>query len=121
MRMWVVVGVYAQRVQGEKAAVAPRCPARCPTRCPAHHASWMRARHEWFFRSGLDHLVWVFGMLCAFFFPNFDTSLQRLDALNHTRRLLAKSAVVAGSLLLGGWWYANFFAHQHTVPSIGDQ
>ena len=21
--------------------------------------------HEWFFRSGLDHFVWVFGMLCA--------------------------------------------------------
>ena len=29
-----------------------------------------------FFRSGLDHLVWVFGMVCAFLFPFFDRQLQ---------------------------------------------
>ena len=32
--------------------------------------------HEWFFRSGLDHLVWVFGMFCAFAFPWLDRQLQ---------------------------------------------
>jgi hypothetical protein len=32
--------------------------------------------HEWFFRSGLDHFVWVFGMFCAFAFPWFDAKLS---------------------------------------------
>ena len=32
--------------------------------------------HEWFFRSGLDHLVWIFGMFCAFAFPWLDTQVR---------------------------------------------
>ena len=31
----------------------------------------MEPLHEWFFRSGLDRYVWIYGMACAFFHPRY--------------------------------------------------
>ena len=45
--------------------------------------------HEWFFRSGLDHFVWVFGMFCAFAFPWLDKQLQAMEALDAAKRARA--------------------------------
>jgi len=35
--------------------------------------------HEWRFRSSLDHLVWIFGMVVAYSFPKFDAWVNALD------------------------------------------
>merc|ERR1712100_191659 len=49
--------------------------------------------HEWFFRSGLDHFVWVFGMFCAFAFPWFDAKLMAIESLEASKRTMMKLAV----------------------------
>jgi hypothetical protein len=73
------------------------------------HPEFSDALHEWYFRSHLDHLVWIFGMLCAFCFPWADRQLQRIDELPTTLRFAAKAGVAAAVLLLGSHWYVNTF------------
>merc|ERR1719240_97075 len=66
--------------------------------------------HEWFFRSGLDHLVWVFGMFCAFAFPWLDRQLQAIESFDAGKRVGVKLALLGVTLALGAWWYLNYFA-----------
>ena len=46
-------------------------------------------------RSGLDHLVWVFGMFCAFSFPWLDEKLQLIESLPKPQHLASKVALLA--------------------------
>ena len=73
------------------------------------HPEFTDALHEWFFRSGLDHLVWIFGMLCAFLFPWFDRQLQQLEELPSARQTMYKAALVGGTLAVGTWWTVSVF------------
>jgi len=66
--------------------------------------------HEWFFRSGLDHFVWVFGMFCAFAFPFLDNQLELLDSLPAPKRFPAKVVLLTATLGLGVWWCLTYFA-----------
>jgi hypothetical protein len=66
--------------------------------------------HEWFFRSGLDHLVWVFGMLCACAFPWLDARLQALEELPAGRRHVRRALLLAATLAASGYWYAQYFS-----------
>jgi len=73
------------------------------------HPEFTDALHEWFFRSGLDHLVWIFGMLCALSFPFYDAKLQAIEKLAPAQKLLAKAALLGATLALGGWWFFSYF------------
>ena len=73
------------------------------------HPEFTDALHEWFFRSGLDHLVWVFGMICAFCFPFFDRQLQALDELPSPKQTTYRAALVGGTLALGAWWCVSCY------------
>lgn len=66
--------------------------------------------HEWFFRSGLDHLVWVFGMFCAFAFPFLDRKMRALEELPTAARICARLALLAVTLAVTAWWYFSYFA-----------
>ena len=66
--------------------------------------------HEWFFRSGLDRFVWIYGMACAYCHPACERLLQRLDALPGPRRLLVRSAVVAACLAVGAVWFKEVYS-----------
>jgi len=66
--------------------------------------------HEWFFRSGLDHFVWVFGMFCAFAFPWLDRQLAAIESLESGKRSMAKLALLGVTLALGYWWWSSYFA-----------
>ncbi len=66
--------------------------------------------HEWFFRSGLDHLVWVFGMLCALCYPWFERKLSEVEALPRERRLATKGAVVGCVLAVLFGWRLRYFS-----------
>jgi len=74
------------------------------------HPEFTDSLHEWFFRSGLDHIVWVFGMLCALCFPWFDRKLQELERLPTNQRLPAKAGVVGCTLLVMLGWGIRFFS-----------
>jgi hypothetical protein len=73
------------------------------------HPEFTDALHEWFFRSGLDHLVWVFGMLCAFLFPWFDKQLQMLEELPSPKQTMYKAALIGLTLALSVWYTVTFF------------
>ena len=66
--------------------------------------------HEWFFRSGLDHLVWVFGMFCAFSFPWLDSKLEQIESLPSGKANFATLTILGVATLLGLWWYYSYFS-----------
>jgi len=66
--------------------------------------------HEWYFRSTLDHLVWIVGMATAFFFPNMDAGLARVEALPATQRTALKAAIVVVALMLMRMHYTMVFS-----------
>jgi len=66
--------------------------------------------HEWFFRSGLDHLVWVFGMLCAFSFPFFDRMMQTLEEMPSFKRTATRAAVLVATVGVALYWYFAYFS-----------
>eukprot|EP00669_Euglena_mutabilis_P001947 TRINITY_DN12542_c0_g1_i1.p1 TRINITY_DN12542_c0_g1~~TRINITY_DN12542_c0_g1_i1.p1 ORF type:complete len:354 (+),score=139.09 TRINITY_DN12542_c0_g1_i1:690-1751(+) len=59
---------------------------------------------EWAFRSGLDHLVWIAGMLTAFVHPNADGVLERLDAMAPVSQYAIKAGVVAACVAALAVW-----------------
>lgn len=65
--------------------------------------------HEWYFRSTLDHLVWIVGMATAFFFPNMDNCLARVEAMRVRQRSFFKISVIILSLLLMWMFYKSCF------------
>mmetsp|Transcript_27221 Transcript_27221/g.87400 ORF Transcript_27221/g.87400 Transcript_27221/m.87400 type:complete len:555 (+) Transcript_27221:154-1818(+) len=73
------------------------------------HPEFTDSLHEWFFRSGLDHFVWIFGMLCAYSFPWYDRQLQAIEDMPSGKRALAKAAVIGGALAVGGWYVHTYF------------
>ena len=58
---------------------------------------------EWQFRSHLDHLVWIFGMFCAYNHPRVDSWLVKLDALPRLQswgiKLLVSMLTIVGLYL----------------------
>jgi len=66
--------------------------------------------HEWFFRSGLDRFVWIYGMACAYCHPACERLLQRLDGLPSPKRGVMRAAVVAACLAVGGVWYDKIYS-----------
>ena len=74
------------------------------------HPEFTDELHEWFFRSGLDHLVWVVGMLCAYSFPWYDRQLQKVEELPPARKLAATIALIGAVLGIGGWYYLTYFS-----------
>ncbi|KAL3905035.1 MAG: hypothetical protein SGPRY_011062 [Prymnesium sp.] len=73
------------------------------------HPEFTDALHEWFFRSGLDHFVWVFGMFCAFSFPWLDSKLHAIENQPFSQRLLMKTALFGLTMGVGVWWYLEYF------------
>eukprot|EP00754_Rhynchopus_humris_P008897 Rhum_TRINITY_DN13870_c0_g1::Rhum_TRINITY_DN13870_c0_g1_i2::g.65222::m.65222 len=64
--------------------------------------------HEWFFRSGLDRYVWIFGMLCANFHPTTEKFLLWMDSLPQAARFGARSVFTGTLLTIGVYWYRSF-------------
>ena len=66
--------------------------------------------HEWFFRSTLDHLVWIIGMATAFFFPNMDNALLKLESLPVKPRSAIKTAILVVCLFVMRRFYVSVFS-----------
>jgi len=63
--------------------------------------------HEWVFRSTLDHYATLFGMLCAYFHPNTEAFLRRINASSKSHLIITSiSIVVFGVNYI---WYKNVF------------
>ncbi len=66
--------------------------------------------YEWFFRSGLDRFVWIYGMLCAACHPAAERLLGQLDALRGMDGHVARGAVLAACAVVGAAWYDKVYS-----------
>jgi hypothetical protein len=65
--------------------------------------------HEWQFRTGLDHYVWIFGMFCAFTHPRFSAYINSMDNGNGTTSRVVLGAVGVVPFVI---WAATIFPQQ---------
>ncbi|KMS96052.1 hypothetical protein BVRB_002520 [Beta vulgaris subsp. vulgaris] len=65
--------------------------------------------HEWHFRSGLDRYIWIIGMIYAYYHPNVEKYLEKLEEAEPKRRHAIKTAIVAAAASVGYLWYEYIY------------
>ena len=65
---------------------------------------------EWFFRSWLDHYIWIVGMICAYNHPNIEKFLIKIDKLPNRTSNAIKIGITAVALVCCYFYYVNFFS-----------
>lgn len=65
--------------------------------------------HEWHFRSGLDRYIWITGMIYAYYHPNVEKWMEKLEESEPKRRQAIKTGVVVAAASVGYLWYEYIY------------
>ncbi|XP_050232228.1 protein REDUCED WALL ACETYLATION 3-like [Mercurialis annua] len=65
--------------------------------------------HEWHFRSGLDRYIWIIGMIYAYYHPNIEKLMEKLEESEPKRRRIIKTGIAASASLVGLLWYEYIY------------
>lgn len=65
--------------------------------------------HEWHFRSGLDRYIWITGMIYAYYHPNVEKWMEKLEESEPKRRQAIKTGVVVAAVSVGYLWYEYIY------------
>uniref|UniRef100_A0A7C9DUK3 Cas1p 10 TM acyl transferase domain-containing protein n=1 Tax=Opuntia streptacantha TaxID=393608 RepID=A0A7C9DUK3_OPUST len=65
--------------------------------------------HEWHFRSGLDRYIWIIGMIYAYYHPNVEKWMEKLEESEPKRRQAIKTGVVVAAVSVGYLWYEYIY------------
>ncbi|XP_025823970.1 protein REDUCED WALL ACETYLATION 3-like isoform X1 [Panicum hallii] len=76
---------------------------------PEHSKVNLPLLHEWHFRSGLDRYIWIIGMIYAYFHPNVEKWMEKLEESDTKVRLSIKGTIVTISLMAGYLWYEYIY------------
>jgi hypothetical protein len=76
---------------------------------PEPSKSHLPLLHEWHFRSGLDRYIWIIGMIYAYFHPNVERWMEKLEEAETKVRLSIKGTIVTVSVLAGYLWYEYIY------------
>lgn len=67
--------------------------------------------HEWYFRSGLDRYIWIYGMICAYIKPTVEGWLKTIDAMADKRRRYGmRGAIIAACCVITAVWYTYVYS-----------
>ncbi|XP_023545165.1 protein REDUCED WALL ACETYLATION 3 [Cucurbita pepo subsp. pepo] len=65
--------------------------------------------HEWHFRSGLDRYIWIIGMIYAYYHPNVEKWMEKLEEAEARKRISVKTSIVTVSVIAGYMWYEYIY------------
>jgi hypothetical protein len=65
--------------------------------------------HEWFFRSGLDRYIWIYGMGCAYVLPQFEAFLTWVDTRRVLIRVATQTMIAGATFLVIFWYYQTYY------------
>lgn len=65
--------------------------------------------HEWHFRSGLDRYIWIVGMIYAYYHPNVEKWMEKLEESDTKKRVSIKGGIVAVSVFVGYLWFEYIY------------
>jgi len=65
--------------------------------------------HEWFFRSGLDRYVWIYGMVCAFVHPKYEAFVRWVDEKPTKEKTVIQGLILTVNTIAAYWWYTTYY------------